>query len=119
MPRPMIEPPPTDGTVRSALSGMPAVARVLPGYVAGLARDVGLLGRHLAQGRRPELRRVAHQLRGSGGAYGFPDVTRLATAVDGGTPLPALAADVAALADLIRRIDGYDPAGEADPAAAA
>jgi len=118
----MIESPPKAGTVRSGLAGMPAVARVLPGYVAGLARDVGLLGRHLALGLRPELRRVAHHLRGSGGAYGFPDVTRLATAVesavDAGTPLTAVAPDVAAQADLIRRIDGYDPNGEAAPAAA-
>jgi HPt (histidine-containing phosphotransfer) domain-containing protein len=105
------------GPVRSRLAREPAVQRVLSGYVAGLARDLGLMVRHLDGGRRAELRRLAHQLRGSGGTYGFPDVSRLAMAVesacDAGEQLPRVAADVAALAGLIRRIEGYDPAGEA------
>ena len=104
------------GVVRSTLDAVPAVRRVLPGYVAGLARDVGQLTDHLAAGRRGDVRRLAHQLRGSGGSYGFPDVTRLAmaaeAAVDAGHGADVVVADVARLVGLIRRIDGYDPAGE-------
>ncbi len=110
---------PTLPTIRSDLAGLPAVAGVLPGYVAGLAREVGRLDRLVPAGRWADVRRVAHQLRGSGGSYGFPDLTRLATAaeaaIDAGRPAEA---DVAALVALVRRIDGYDPAAEAPPAAA-
>jgi HPt (histidine-containing phosphotransfer) domain-containing protein len=113
--------PSADGPVRSQLAGESAVQRVLSRYVAGLARDVEQMAEHLGGGRLADVRRLAHQLRGSGGTYGFPDVTRLATAVesscDAGEPLARVAADVAALAGLIRRIEGYVPAGE--PAARA
>ena len=120
---PVAPPPPAAaasdaGVVRSTLDSVPAVRRVLPGYVAGLARDVGQMTAHLAAGRRADVRRLAHQLRGSGGSYGFPDVTRLAMAaeasVDAGRGPGAVAADVAALVGLIRRIEGYDPRAEGD-----
>ena len=112
-------PPTGPGVVRSSLAGVPAVRRVLPGYVAGLAHDVAVLDGPPTIGRRAEVRRLAHQLRGSGASYGFSDVTRLATAVesaiDADRPAAEVAAAVAALVAVIRRIEGYDPAGERSP----
>ncbi len=97
--------------VRSDLAGIAAIRRVLPGYVAGLARDVRLLDEGMAAGRRNDVRRLAHQLKGSGGSYGFPDISRLAavveSALDAKRPLADVAADVAALVGLIRRVDGF------------
>ncbi len=110
---------PSSGVIRSDLAVIPAVARVLPGYVQGLARDVGRMLLLVDAGRRADVRRLAHQLRGSGGAYGFADITRLATvvesALDTGVSLDDASADIGALVDLIRRVEGYDPAGETAP----
>ena len=117
--RPTEPSPQTDAgpaVVRSELAGVRAIRAILPGYVDGLARTAGLLTARLAEGRRPELRRLAHQLRGSGGAYGFPEVTRLATAaeaaIDAGQPLERVADAVGALVELLRRVEGYDAAAE-------
>ncbi len=74
------------------------------------------MGPAVAAGRWADVRRVAHQLRGSGGSYGFPELTRLAmaveSAVDAGRPPAEVAVAVAAMVGLIRRIEGYDPAAE-------
>jgi HPt (histidine-containing phosphotransfer) domain-containing protein len=110
--------PSSSSVIRSDLAGIPAVARVLPGYVAGLARDVQVLTQPLTPARRTEVRRLAHQLRGSGGAYGFNAITELGavveSAIDDGEPLDRVSGHVAALVAVIRRVEGYDPAGEAE-----
>ena len=74
----------------------------------------------LAHGNRDDLRRLAHQLHGTGGSYvRFPQVTDLATnaevAIKQGEKPAKIAADVRQLIELVRRIDGYDSKAEVLP----
>lgn len=52
-------------------------------------------------------RKLAHDLRGSGGSYGFPEVSAAAAAVEGELVAPAAAAEPArrSLPDLVRELD--------------
>jgi CheY-like chemotaxis protein len=52
-------------------------------------------------GAELRIRRVAHALRGSGGTYGFPDITVAAAAVED-APLAVLAAEVDALLTVLK-----------------
>ena len=54
-------------------------------------------GSRLAAGEREAIRTMAHQLRGSGGGYGFPGITERAAAVEEAV----LAADVDGRSDVI------------------
>jgi HPt (histidine-containing phosphotransfer) domain-containing protein len=59
---------------------------------------------------------LAHQLKGSGKSYGFPDISRLAAALEDtiirGQPHDRVRADAEALAALLRRVEGYDRSKE-------
>ncbi|HET7024940.1 MAG TPA: response regulator [Gemmatimonadales bacterium] len=76
-------------------------------YLANLVVIAGRLEHQVALlADRPaeaavEIRRVAHQLRGSGGAYGYPKVTQLAGDVEDATP-EALAIATTRLVTLLR-----------------
>jgi len=63
-----------------------------------------------------ELRRVVHQLKGAGGGYGFDAITTHAAGaeqrIQAGAEISEITAQVNALTDLIRRIEGYQPAKE-------
>lgn len=94
-----------------------AIRRVLPEYIHGLSRHVSELSAALAAGRLDGMQRLVHQLKGSGGSYGFPDITRLASAAEAliiaESGIETIAASVQELCALIRSVDGYDTAGEA------
>jgi PAS domain S-box-containing protein len=93
-----------------------AVRRVLPAYVAGLPAEVSRLQQQLASHRMEELRRTVHQLKGSGGGYGFPKITLLAgiaeSLIDAGCDNPKVVAAVTQLCALLRSVEGYDIANE-------
>ncbi|HET9985855.1 MAG TPA: response regulator [Longimicrobiales bacterium] len=76
-------------------------------YRIGLGATAGELERGLAEGAdgAARVRRLAHQLKGSGGSYGFPEVTRLAAEVEV-APEERFAAAVAALVTLLRAVAG-------------
>jgi PAS domain S-box-containing protein len=102
---------PAKGIVRSQLLDKPAVARVLPEYIAGLPEQVAEIRSALEHHDLDSVRRFVHQLRGSGGAYGFPDITRLAsdaeTAIDQKAAIDTIVAQVQGLIELISRVEGY------------
>jgi histidine phosphotransfer protein HptB len=81
-------------------------------YVDRLPAEVARLSALLESKQIEDLRRVAHQLKGSGGGYGFPTLTELAAVADrsikDNAPLERIKADVDALIAFIRRIQGYD-----------
>lgn len=70
----------------------------------------------LDQENLEELRALAHQMKGTGGFYGFDALTDAAALIEqqatGATDVGAVAAEVKLLIDLIRRVDGYDPTKE-------
>lgn len=55
----------------------PDVAALLPGYLARRREDVERLETLLADGDLDAVRRLGHQLKGSGGSYGVPELSAL------------------------------------------
>jgi chemotaxis protein histidine kinase CheA len=70
----------------------------------------------VAEHKMPELRRVIHQIKGSGGGYGFDEITRFATRADEllqQETLPTtVGREVDLLIALIRSVEGYQPSRE-------
>jgi signal transduction histidine kinase/ActR/RegA family two-component response regulator/HPt (histidine-containing phosphotransfer) domain-containing protein len=102
------------------------VRRFLPQFMAGLPAQVAALCDAVRRGDLELLADTVHQLSGTAGMYGFPDVGDLAfrtevllrpdgpDVVVAPADLARLAADVESLVGLIRGIQGYDAATETD-----
>jgi DNA-binding NarL/FixJ family response regulator len=107
-------PPPQ--TIRSVYADNQIVRRVLPGYVADLPKHVASMWAHLQSRRIDDLRRLVHQMKGSGGGYGFPKITQLAAAAEAcittQSQLDQIEASVRDLCETIRSVEGYQPAKE-------
>ena len=139
---PATSPAPTVDRLRSAYAGEAEMRELIDGFVADLPRQVAEIRRELDAANAPVVRALAHRLRGSGGGYGFPQITDAAAVVeirakaaspsvdtageaaatDPPSPdahvaaLAALAASVADLVATVRRVEGYQPVLEgADP----
>jgi histidine phosphotransfer protein HptB len=66
----------------SSMAGDPDMAELLAEFVGTLPQRLAEM-RQAAQGQNwPEVRRLAHQLRGAGGSYGFPLLTTAAARVE-------------------------------------
>lgn len=76
-------------------------------FVADLPKRIGALSAALADGDRATLARVAHQLKGAAGGYGFPAITEAAgtleESVKSSEAIDRLAAQVRQVADLCAR----------------
>jgi PAS domain S-box-containing protein len=91
----------------------------LPMFVAQLPGQVGQMQAALADGDLDLLGEVVHQLKGSGGMYGYPDITAAATGVerrmDAMESLEAIEAEVRSLIELVRQVDGVPVGGAPRP----
>ena len=102
------------GRIRSSLAGDPRMMEIIPAFVERLPAKVHkmleLLERHDLAG----LRQVVHELVGTAGGYGFGAVSPLARrteqAIREGSDFESIAAGIASLIELVRRIEGYDEA---------
>ena len=63
----------------SERAGMDSFLPLLEIYVAGLADQMGRMDQAIAEGNDHDLRTQVHQMRGTGGGYGYPDLTRVAS----------------------------------------
>ena len=120
----LVAEPASSARITSAYATDPEMKQVLDEFIANLPAKVDKLAELLGQGDLEELRRLAHQLKGAGGGYGFPQLTERAAILEGqlksSAALEAIAGGVRELTDLIRRIDGFRPTAEpANPAAPA
>jgi signal transduction histidine kinase/ActR/RegA family two-component response regulator len=92
------------------------VKQLLPGFVADLPAIVSRLTELADLHDMPALNTVVHQIKGSGGVYGFMSMSeaaaRIESAVREARPIKEAEAEIAALIDLIRRVEGYDPTKE-------
>ena len=80
-------------------------------YLAGLEAKAENLARALERGDWPGVDRLAHDLRGSGGTYGFPEISQQAQAAEEATPVrKGLLAE--ALLQEVRRTLGRRDGGE-------
>lgn len=90
---------PDDGPITSEFAGDPDMAILIAEFVASLPGRAHAIIDCINQGAIEQARTMAHQLKGAGGGYGFPQVTDAARAVD--------------LAIRERRIDDAHTAAEA------
>ncbi|MFN7916146.1 MAG: response regulator [Vicinamibacterales bacterium] len=60
----------------------PLLADLVPGYVREKRRQIGDLRRLIAEHDMDRVKRIAHDIKGTGSAYGIPDVTRLGRALE-------------------------------------
>ena len=64
--------------VYSQLSDDDDMRELIEWFVADVAKDAVRVARALEEGDHDRLAVLAHQLKGSAGSYGFPEVTKLA-----------------------------------------
>jgi HPt (histidine-containing phosphotransfer) domain-containing protein len=72
----------------SPLREDPELADLVAEFVAELPQRVGAMERAAAGGAWEEVRRLAHQLKGAGGSYGFPAISAAAREVENATREP-------------------------------
>ncbi len=63
----------TDGVIQIP----PDVADLVPGYVRSRRQDVQTMRDHTGAGELAKVRSLGHNMKGTGSAYGLPDVTRI------------------------------------------
>jgi CheY-like chemotaxis protein/HPt (histidine-containing phosphotransfer) domain-containing protein len=102
--------------LRSTLADDPDMEVALQEFVATLPHRVATVNQLLNEHNFQELQRVMHQIKGSGGGYGFERITQVAAeaerALKEEDPLDAIKADVDSLIALVRSVDGYEPSRE-------
>ncbi len=70
------------GAIYSEFAGEPSIVGVLAGFVDRLPTRLEHMAEALAHGDYQGLHRLAHQLKGAAGMYGYPAVTAAATALE-------------------------------------
>jgi histidine phosphotransfer protein HptB len=97
----------------STLGGDPDLGEIVDLFVAEMPERVAALLAKLDGGEWEELRRMAHQLRGAAGSYGFNPITpaagKVEDAIRGNAPEQEIHAAVDALVDLCRRASAGAP----------
>lgn len=58
------------------------IADLLPAYLEARRADVAAIQSHIDKNDFAALKRLGHQMKGSGAAYGFPEITRLGRAME-------------------------------------
>ena len=62
----------------------PQIAALVPRFLANRAADVGKIRAALAAGDFETIRVAGHGMKGAGGGYGFPEISRLGAALEEG-----------------------------------
>jgi HPt (histidine-containing phosphotransfer) domain-containing protein len=84
------------------------IAALMPRFLANRAADVGKIRAALARADFETIRSAAHGMNGSGGGYGFPEISRLGAAMEEGAKqrdAVAITALVASLEEYLGRIE--------------
>jgi len=105
-------PPPASGQIKSSLADKPGMMAIITEFVDGLPSEVQKMNTSLEKKDLASLRQIVHQLRGSGGGYGFTPITDTANtaqlSIDASGNTESITAQVNALIEVIRRVEGYD-----------
>ncbi len=98
---------PTEQGLRSEYAGNLRMTELIQEFVGGLPKRIALLEGHLANGKMEDLQRLAHQMAGASGCYGFPTITDMARVLEEkirkGATRDELEVAVAGLVKLCRR----------------
>jgi HPt (histidine-containing phosphotransfer) domain-containing protein len=81
----------------------PQIAALVPRFLANRAADVAKVRAALAGADFETIRAAAHGMKGAGGGYGFPEISRLGAAMEEG----ALQRDAALIAALVASLEDY------------
>ena len=73
---------PSTAILVSELAEDPDIAPLIDGFLSRLSPKVTDMAEHLSANRLDELAKLAHQLKGSGGGYGFPLISEAAQRVE-------------------------------------
>jgi len=79
------------------------IAALVPRFLAHRAADVETIRAALAGADFEAIRVAAHGMKGGGGGYGFPEISRLGAAIEEG----ARRRDAAAITGLVASLDEY------------
>ena len=97
--------------LKSTLSNHPKLAKVVAEYVSGLPATVANLQAMLQAEDIASLKRLAHQIRGAGGGYGFDEITQAAGKLEHAASISASVAtlqeEASALVEILKRVEGY------------
>jgi len=104
-----------EATIVSDLADDDVIGPLLPVFAEVLPEMMAELTRHSASGARADLCKAAHQLKGSGGAYGYGVLTTMAAELEkrakGDAPDDELVRRVGEIAAVARRVlRGIPPA---------
>ena len=111
------DPAPVQGEpLRSEFANDPDMGDLIKQYVGGLPEQVAMLMNLLREANLEALRREVHKIKGAGGGYGFSELTDLAAKAEkrirAGAGLGEVTAELKALIERMRRVEGYEPAKE-------
>jgi HPt (histidine-containing phosphotransfer) domain-containing protein len=81
-PSPESQPEPSKTQIRSAFADDPDMAEIVQLFVQEMPQRIEQLTQHWQQQRLDDVRRLAHQLKGSAGGYGFEPVGAMASGVE-------------------------------------
>jgi CheY-like chemotaxis protein/HPt (histidine-containing phosphotransfer) domain-containing protein len=96
---------------RSKLAGNPRWQKLVDQYTAELPEDVATLTELLTRNRFAELAVLLHQIKGSGGNYGFAEITSLAGIAEKHlleNRVAEAAASIERLLQFMRGVEGYN-----------
>jgi|SRR3990172_6981000 len=79
------------------------IAALVPRFLANRAADVGKIRAALAGADFEAVRVAAHGMKGAGGGYGFPEISRLGAAMEEG----AQRRDAAAISALVASLEAH------------
>jgi HPt (histidine-containing phosphotransfer) domain-containing protein len=79
------------------------IAARVPRFLANRAADIGKIRAALAGADFEAMRGSGHGMKGAGGGYGFPEISRLGTALEEG----ARQRDAAAITALVASLEEY------------
>jgi HPt (histidine-containing phosphotransfer) domain-containing protein len=68
--------------IRSLFEDDPDMAELVSGFASDLPARATSLEELVSQNNLPEVQRLAHQLKGAGGGYGFPQITDVAASLE-------------------------------------
>ncbi len=86
----------------------PQIAALVPRFLENRAADVGRIREALAGGEFEAIRVAGHGMKGAGGAYGFPEISRLGAGLEEGAQrrdAVAVGALAAGLEEYLARIE--------------
>ncbi len=81
----------------------PDLEDLIPGYLNNREKDIVAIRESLDSGDFEKVRTLGHSMKGSGGGYGFDEVTRMGSRIESA----ALAKDVEGVEEALQELEDY------------